>query len=155
MTTNIIINDTDLLEGETDELKQGNDSTENGEDSGNGEGENPEPPEEPEEPKPARPVEELLKLDTFQGMTDEEITLIIQYCCVVAVEDAIFNYENDKQQVLLQAQIDSYAEESRHSMAILETLISEPLQLQHIELKEFDNESEEEAQELQRPVRIS
>lgn len=35
-----------------------------------------------------RPIEDLLKLDTFQGMTDNEITSIIDYSVKRAAQDA-------------------------------------------------------------------
>lgn len=41
-----------------------------------------------ETPADPRPIEDLLKLDTFQGMSDPEITSIIDYSVQRAAKDA-------------------------------------------------------------------
>lgn len=40
-----------------------------------------------------RPINELLACDTYQGMSDSEIELIIEYRCDIAVRDTMANYE--------------------------------------------------------------
>ena len=41
------------------------------------------------EPEPPRGIDDLLSLDTYQGMTDEEIDIVIDYKCKYAVADAM------------------------------------------------------------------
>lgn len=73
---------------------------------------------EPEiiEPESPRDINTLLSLDTYQGMTDEEIDILIEYKCEVAVSNKIAE------------SIQSVEEDSRKAMdAILDRLIDNSL----------------------------
>lgn len=42
-----------------------------------------------EQPQP-RPIEDLAKLDSYQGMTDEEINILMQYHLEIAIKDSAY-----------------------------------------------------------------
>lgn len=56
-----------------------------------------------DEPREPRHVQELLKLDSYQGMTDEEITSLMEYKAAIAAVQA-------KEQALQQANEQLHAE---------------------------------------------
>nr|DAU86387.1 MAG TPA: hypothetical protein [Bacteriophage sp.] len=77
----------------------------------------------------ARPIEELAKLDSYQGMTDEEIELLTDYKLRIALNDAAFKESMKQQQAATQAKIDAYAAEAEHAKKRLDALIAAPLNL--------------------------
>lgn len=81
------------------------------------------------EEKTCRPIEELAKLDTYQGMTDEEIELLNAYKLEIALKDAAFQETVKQQQKATQAKIDVYKEECEHAKSRLDALIAQPLNL--------------------------
>lgn len=81
------------------------------------------------EEQTCRPIEELAKLDTYQGMTDEEIELLTAYKLDIALKDAAFQETIKQQQQTTQAKIDAYKEECEHAKHRLDALIAQPLSL--------------------------
>lgn len=54
-----------------------------------------------------RPIEELVKMDTFQDMSDQEIISIINYSVQIAAKDAAFAAMQAAQRQLEQTKIDA------------------------------------------------
>lgn len=44
-----------------------------------------------------RPIEDLVKLDTYQGMTDEEIAMVVEYTTQIAAKNAAFKASQQAQ----------------------------------------------------------
>lgn len=81
-----------------------------------------------------RPIEELVKLDSFQGMSDEEITLLMNYRAAIAAKDAVFTAEMDIQREKMQAQADAFRTSAQHADELLTTLVNTALPLQTVEV---------------------
>lgn len=88
-----------------------------------------------EEAKP-RPIEELLKLDTFQGMSDVEIATVIEYQKTIALKDAEFQQKMDAITRKGEAEAKAYGEIADHAKAKLDELIAAPLALTVIDESE-------------------
>lgn len=88
-----------------------------------------------EEAKP-RPIEELLKLDTFQGMSDVEIATLVEYQKDIALKDAEFKQKMDAIARRGEAEAKAYGEIADHAKAKLDELIAAPLALNAIEESE-------------------
>ena len=81
-----------------------------------------------EQPQP-RPIEDLAKLDSYQGMTDEEINILTQYRLEIALKDAAYQSELESQRKAEQAKIESYRSLAEHAKNRLDELTAAPLQL--------------------------
>ena len=79
-----------------------------------------------EQPQP-RPIEDLAKLDSYQGMTDEEINILMQYRLEIAIKDSA--YQAEAQRKAEQAKIESYRSLADHAKERLDELTAAPLQL--------------------------
>ena len=88
-----------------------------------------------EEAKP-RPIEELLKLDTFQGMSDAEIAMVLEYQKAIALKDEEFKQKMDAIARKGEAEAKAYDEIAEHAKAKLDALIAAPLALTVIEESE-------------------
>ena len=84
----------------------------------------------------ARPIEELLKLDTFQGMSDVEIATVVEYQKAIALKDAKFQQKMDAIARKGEAEAKAYGEIADHAKAKLEELIAAPLALTVIDESE-------------------
>lgn len=87
-----------------------------------------------------RPIEELIKLDSFQDMTDDEITLVMNYRATIAAKDAVFAEHMDIQRRQSEAQIQAYKDSAAYADSLLYELIKTELPLQEV--------SELDAQEI-------
>lgn len=76
-----------------------------------------------------RPIEELAKLDTYQGMTDEEIGLVMQYRLEIAIKDSAYQAALEEQRKSEQAKIESYRSIAEHAKERLDELTAAPLKL--------------------------
>lgn len=76
-----------------------------------------------------RPIEDLLKLDSFQGMSDEEISLVVSYTAEVAAQDAVIAAERARQNEQEEAIIDVYRQSAENSYKLLQDLVTAPLSL--------------------------
>ena len=76
-----------------------------------------------------RPIEELSKLDSYQGMTDEEIERLTKYKLDIAMKDAAFQETMKQQQAVAHAKAEAYAAQAEHAKSKLEDLIAAPLNL--------------------------
>ena len=92
--------------------------------------------EEAREEAKARPIEELAKLDSYQGMTDEEIGKLMQYRLEIAIKDSAYQAALEAQRKAEQAKIESYQSIADHAKARLDALIAAPLQLNVIKEEE-------------------
>lgn len=90
-----------------------------------------------------RPIEDLVKLETFQDMTDEEITLVMNYRATIAAKDAVFAESMDIQRKQSEAQIQTYKDSAAYADNLLYQLVSSELPLQ--EVKELDPQEIEQA----------
>lgn len=88
-----------------------------------------------EEAKP-RPIEELLKLDTFQGMSDIEIATVVEYQKAIALKDAEFQQKMDAIARKGEAEAKAYGEIAGYAKAKLDELIAAPLALTVIDESE-------------------
>lgn len=70
-------------------------TTQDDSDTGKTTGDDTTPPDdtEQEQPQKDRDIDELLKLTTYQGMTDTEIQKVIDYKTLVAVQENTARYE--------------------------------------------------------------
>lgn len=76
-----------------------------------------------------RPIEELSKLDSYQGMTDEEIERLTKYKLEIAMKDTEFQETMKQQQAVAKAKADAYAAQAEHAKSKLDELIAAPLNL--------------------------
>jgi hypothetical protein len=76
-----------------------------------------------------RPIEELAKLDSYQGMTDEEINMVMQYRLEIAIKDSAYQAALESQRKTEQAKIESYRTLANHAKERLNELTAAPLQL--------------------------
>lgn len=76
-----------------------------------------------------RPIEDLLKLDSFQGMSDEEISLVVSYTAEVAAQDAVIAAERARQNEQEEAIIEVYRQSAENSYKLLQDLVTAPLSL--------------------------
>lgn len=72
-----------------------------------------------------RPIEDLLKLDTYQGMTDTEIAKVIQWHAMVAAKNAQANATAQALHEQTQVMIDHYAAEREQAEQALKKLLGE------------------------------
>lgn len=76
-----------------------------------------------------RPIEELSKLDSYQGMTDEEIERLTKYKLEIAMKDTAFQETMKQQQAVAKAKAEAYAAQAEHAKSKLDELIAAPLNL--------------------------
>lgn len=89
--------------------------------------------EEPTEPeKQPRPIEDLIKLDSFQDMTDEEITRVMNYRATIAAKDAVFAEKMDIQRQEMEARAQSYKDSAAFADSLLYSLVESELPLQTV-----------------------
>lgn len=81
-----------------------------------------------EQPQP-RPIEDLAKLDSYQGMTDEEINILMQYRLEIAIKDSAYQAALEAQRKAEQAKIESYRSLADYAKERLDELTAAPLQL--------------------------
>lgn len=82
----------------------------------------------PEQPQP-RPIEDLVKLDSYQGMTDEEINILMQYHLEIAIKDSAYQAALEAQRKAEQAKIESYRSLADRAKERLDELTAASLQL--------------------------
>lgn len=80
-----------------------------------------------------RPVEELCKLDSYQGMSDEEIDMLTNYKLEIAIKDEAFQATMKEQRMQSEAKAAAYRDMAAHANAKLDALISTPLELKVID----------------------
>ena len=84
----------------------------------------------PEQPQPQpRPIEDLAKLDSYHGMTDEEIDILMQYRLEIAIKDFAYQAALEAQRKAEQAKIESYRSLADHAKERLDELTAAPLLL--------------------------
>lgn len=84
----------------------------------------------------SRPIEELLKLDTFQGMSDVEIATVVEYQKTIALKDAEFQQKLNAIARKGEAEAKAYGEIADHAKTKLDALIAAPLALTVIDESE-------------------
>lgn len=77
----------------------------------------------------ARSVHELLKLDTYQGMTDEEVKSLIDYYVDLAHTDETVKAAQAAQITTMQEMCDAYASLRDDANSVLKKVLSVPLKL--------------------------
>lgn len=68
----------------------------------------------------------LLKAETYQGMTDEEIDAIIDYRVERAKTDATISKDMERHQAIMKGLMDAQAESSAKVLASFKTAIDTP-----------------------------
>lgn len=68
----------------------------------------------------------LLKAETYQGMTDEEINAIIDYKVERAKTDATISKDMEKQQAIMKELMDAQAESSAKVQAMFQAALNTP-----------------------------
>lgn len=68
----------------------------------------------------------LLKAETYQGMTDEEINAIIDYKVERAKTDATISKDMEKHQVIMKELMDAQAESSAKVQAMFQAALNTP-----------------------------
>jgi hypothetical protein len=83
-----------------------------------------------------RNIDVLLSLDTYQGMTDEEIEDVIAYKIERALKSAEIKiiYNNSMEESA--ARVAAYAETSQQTIQMLESILNRPLQLRTVSANE-------------------
>lgn len=76
-----------------------------------------------------RPIEDLLKLNSYSLMSDDEIDAVIAYKQQIAYSEGIYQQQLADQRELIEAQRDMYKQQADHANAILEKLIEGGVQL--------------------------
>lgn len=79
-----------------------------------------------------RKIDVLLSLGTYQGMTDEEIEDVIAYKIDRALKSAEIKLMYNKNTAETEARVAAYAETSQHTMEMLESVLSRPLELRTV-----------------------
>ena len=74
-----------------------------------------------------RDLDALLKLDTYQGMSDEEIEIVIEWRCQEYARTAEFkqNVNTSLERTALLAE--SYRERAEHAKTVLDALVAKAL----------------------------
>lgn len=80
-----------------------------------------------------RSIEELIKADTFQGMTDVEILKVVAYTAQIAAQDAVFQAKMDVEHQKMQGEIAAF---DKQADLANEALLS---MLKPLQFKEVDN----------------
>lgn len=93
----------------------------------------------PTDSNECRPIEELIKLDSFQGMTDEEITLLMNYRAAIAAKDAVFSAEMDIQRERMEAQAEAFRSSAQHADELLSSLVNTALPLENVEVVNIES----------------
>jgi len=74
-----------------------------------------------------RDVPTLLNLDTYQGMSDEEIQSLIDYHKEKAVRDYQISGDTTIIQESMAVQLELYSDIARHSSDMLQSVLSQPI----------------------------
>lgn len=74
-----------------------------------------------------RDVPTLLELDTYQGMSDEEIQSLIDYHKEKAVRDYQISGDTTIIQESMAVQLELYSDIARHSSDVLQSVLSQPI----------------------------
>ncbi len=74
-----------------------------------------------------RDLNELLSLETYQGMTDAEIEQIIQYKIDVEVRKRFLEADNARLDILMEERIAAARESSKHAQDMLDSLVNKAL----------------------------
>lgn len=80
-----------------------------------------------------RSIEELIKADTFQNMSDIEILKVIAYTAQIAAQDAVFQAKMDIERQKIQGEIAAF---DKQADIANEALLS---MLKPLQFKEVDN----------------
>jgi hypothetical protein len=83
-----------------------------------------------------RDLDTLLSLNTYQGMTDDEIESIIEYKIYVAKCDAQSKLMYNKITEETSARVAAYNETSRKTMELVQSILNRPLQLRTVSANE-------------------
>lgn len=71
-------------------------------------------------------LDALLKAETYQGMTDEEIDAIIEYKVKRAKSDATISKDMEEHQVIMQSLMSAQAESSAKVRAMFQSALDAP-----------------------------
>lgn len=88
-----------------------------------------------------RPIEDLMKLGTYQGMTDEEIQLVMNYTAAIAAKEAVFAEQMDIQRQQMEAKAQAYRDSATHADMRLDQLIAQELNLETVKVTVMPDES--------------
>lgn len=80
-----------------------------------------------------RPIEELLKLDTYQDMTDSEIDTLIKFIHQRAYQDGYAAANSDRNVENDEALIKTSADLTAYSKQLLDTLCNQPVFLEVVD----------------------
>ena len=79
-----------------------------------------------------RTVQQLLSLDTYQGMTDEEIQSLIDYYQQVGYDTALGTAQISIWSDAAQTIVDGSAAQHAELMAVVESVVNKPLTMQEV-----------------------
>lgn len=80
-----------------------------------------------------RPIENLLKEDTFQGMSDAEIMTLINYSSQRAATDAVHAYKMATQEEMAQRERDAWEALKKTGDRLMDSIMNTPLSLEVVE----------------------
>lgn len=80
----------------------------------------------------ARPVQELLNLDTYQGMTDEEIQSLIDYYQQVGYDTALGTAQISIWSDAAQTIVDGSEAHHAELLNMVESIVNRPLTMQEV-----------------------
>lgn len=79
-----------------------------------------------------RPVQELLNLDTYQGMTDEEIQSLIDYYQQVGYDTALGTAQISIWSEAAQTIVDGSEAQHAELLSMVESIVNKPLTMQEV-----------------------
>lgn len=73
-----------------------------------------------------RPIEDLIKLDSYQGMTDTEIGMVVEYTAKIAAKNAAFAAEQEAQRQAEAKMAEFYRAEAEAAGRRLDDMVANP-----------------------------